>query len=254
MPNCHHRQITESKNRIECAGSPAHVSMQSAWLARGLVLAHGQHSHLTSPCPGAPTACIPRNIHLLGDQACSECIILQQASHVMRPRQSCSNAGLSRMIAADQHAAEYEGQLSVLSDDGRPRLHRRCQPHTHQSRCFISIITIPSARSWMICQLRWPHWTTPVLQDASKGLSDVKRRVAFLDRVYSIHSSVEDEVSCWNSVKPCLTADVVLNTSSIYRDCMLTRHHPTRLLIFAGGISCSGSEGQKCHTCILCRA
>ena len=46
--------------------------------------------------------------------------------------------------------------------------------------------------------------------DASKGLSDIKRRVAFLDRVYSIHSSVEDEVSCRDSIKCCLTASVSL--------------------------------------------
>lgn len=32
------------------------------------------------------------------------------------------------------------------------------------------------------------------VSDASQSLGSLKRRVAFLDRVYSIHSSVEDEV------------------------------------------------------------
>lgn len=40
------------------------------------------------------------------------------------------------------------------------------------------------------------------VEDASEGLASLKRRVAFLDRVYSIHSSVEDEVSWIESRKP----------------------------------------------------
>lgn len=63
--------------------------------------------------------------------------------------------------------------------------------------------------------------------DASEGLSDVKRRVAFLDRVYSIHSSVEDEVSCRKSVKSCLTAEAVIASQKLYYDCVLTQYHPT---------------------------
>ena len=52
-------------------------------------------------------------------------------------------------------------------------------------------------------------------RDASQGLTDVKRRVAFLDRVYSIHSSVEDEVSCRNSVKPCVIAGAIRKSEAL---------------------------------------
>lgn len=90
--------------------------------------------------------------------------------------------------------------------------------------------------------------------DASKGLSDVKRRVAFLDRVYSIHSSVEDEVSCRDSFKHCLIVEMSLRRSQALHYGRLTGYHPKRLLIPAGGISCSGPEGQERHTCLLCRA
>ena len=62
--------------------------------------------------------------------------------------------------------------------------------------------------------------------DASKGLSDVKRRVAFLDRVYSIHSSVEDEVSCRDSFKHCFTAEVSLGRSQVSKISKLDRISP----------------------------
>ena len=62
--------------------------------------------------------------------------------------------------------------------------------------------------------------------DASKGLSDVKRRVAFLDRVYSIHSSVEDEVSCRDSFKHCFTAEVSLGRSQVSKISKLDRIQP----------------------------
>ena len=75
----------------------------------------------------------------------------------------------------------------------------------------------------MICQLRWPHWKTLSATDASKGLSDVKRRVVFLDRVYSIHSSVEDEVSCRDSFKHCFTAEVSLGRSQVSKISKLDR-------------------------------
>lgn len=41
------------------------------------------------------------------------------------------------------------------------------------------------------------------VSDASEGLASLKQRVAFLDRVYSIHSSVEDEVRCRTLMKRC---------------------------------------------------
>lgn len=41
------------------------------------------------------------------------------------------------------------------------------------------------------------------VSDASDGLASLKRRVAFLDRVYSIHSSVEDEVKCRTLMERC---------------------------------------------------
>ncbi len=42
------------------------------------------------------------------------------------------------------------------------------------------------------------------VSDASQSLGSLKRRVAFLDRVYSIHSSVEDEVGDASFLLPCV--------------------------------------------------
>ncbi len=38
--------------------------------------------------------------------------------------------------------------------------------------------------------------------NAAESLVSLKRRVAFLDQVYSIHSSVEDEVTCISAQAP----------------------------------------------------
>lgn len=106
-------------------------------------------------------------------------------------------------------------------------------------------------------------------------LTDLKVRVAFLERVYSIHSSVEDEV------QPFLFRDLELIPLEI-RACTLPDsfkfqkvHDPDRsiaclvrealyrgfwpkllffniLLCCTGRVSCSGFKGQKCDSCIHC--
>ena len=89
--------------------------------------------------------------------------------------------------------------------------------------------------------------------NAAESLVSLKRRVAFLYQVYSIHSSVEDEVNYSNTCKHIfVTQDVkgkILADLSIYslRICR-------ELVCSAGGISCSGPEGQERHPCILSRA
>ena len=42
--------------------------------------------------------------------------------------------------------------------------------------------------------------------NAAESLVSLKRRVAFLDQVYSIHSSVEDEVICISAQAPAFCA------------------------------------------------
>ena len=83
------RRLTNSKGRTECAGNPAHASKQSAWLARGLVLAHGPHSAPISPCPRRAQSLPSSQLDISDNQAGCARSTLRQARRVMHLSQSC---------------------------------------------------------------------------------------------------------------------------------------------------------------------
>ena len=62
----------------------------------------------------------------------------------------------------------------------------------------------------------------------AKGLTALKGRVAFLERVYSIHSSVEDEASFYTRHEqwsPCVVHRRVFGTCHPFRDGLSCRNH-----------------------------